>query len=85
LQNQLVGLLYQLGFSTDDPLACRDSSGRVEVAIQNLKEERWVDYKRVKVLAYSLEFTCNIALPDYIGIGKGCSTGWGVVKGLRQN
>lgn len=24
-------------------------------------------------------------LSDYIGIGKGCSTGWGVVKGLSRN
>lgn len=74
LQNQLVGLLYQLGYEPERP---------VVVSIQNLKEERWVDYKRVKMLAYSLEFACNISLPDYIGIGKGCSTGWGVVKGLR--
>lgn len=75
LRNQLVGLLHQLGYDPERP---------VEVYVQNLKDEKWVSYKKIKVLAFSLEFTCNVALPDYIGIGKGCSTGWGVVKGLRN-
>lgn len=81
LQNQLVGLLFQLGYAA--PEDNDDPAQRVTVRIQQLKEERWVDYKRVKMLAFSLEFTCNVALPDYVGLGKGCSTGWGVVKGLR--
>jgi hypothetical protein len=55
----------------------------VEVKIQQVQRERWVDFKKVKVLAFSLEFTANVALPNYIGMGKGCSLGWGVVKGLR--
>ncbi|MCB0573045.1 MAG: hypothetical protein KDC61_00560, partial [Saprospiraceae bacterium] len=48
------------------------------------KDERWIGYKGVKVLAFSLEFSCNVALPDYIGLGKGCSSGWGVLKRLKQ-
>lgn len=75
LQNQLVSLLHQLGHEKD---------GRVEVRVQHLKDERWVSYKGVKVLAFSLEFTCNMGLPDFVGIGKGCSIGWGVVRRLRD-
>ncbi|MCW5921725.1 MAG: hypothetical protein KIS77_05230 [Saprospiraceae bacterium] len=75
LQNQLVSLLHQLGCEKD---------GRVEVRVQHLKDERWVSYKGVKVLAFSLEFTCNVGLPDFVGIGKGCSIGWGVVRRLRD-
>ncbi|MBN8685009.1 MAG: hypothetical protein J0L99_20345 [Chitinophagales bacterium] len=74
LRNQLVGLLHQLGYTPEHT---------IEVFVQNLRDERWVSYKGVKVLAFSLEFSCNVALPDYIGIGKGCSTGWGVVKNLN--
>lgn len=30
------------------------------------------------------EFTVNVSLPDFVGLGKGGSVGWGVVKELRQ-
>jgi hypothetical protein len=74
LQNQIVGMLEQLGV---------DPSQKVEVHIQNLKDERWVSYKHVKMRAFSVEFTTNVVIPDYLGFGKGCSVGWGVVKGLK--
>ncbi|MFN0037553.1 MAG: CRISPR-associated endonuclease Cas6, partial [Saprospiraceae bacterium] len=57
----------------------------VQVKIQQVQRERWVSFKGVKVLAFSLEFSANVALPSFIGLGKGCSVGWGVVKGLRGN
>jgi hypothetical protein len=73
LRNQLVGFLHEFGVETER---------RLEVYVQNLKDERWIEYKRVKMKAFSLEFTANVALPDYLGVGKGCSVGWGVVKKL---
>jgi hypothetical protein len=30
--------------------------------------------------AFNIKFTTNISLPDYIGLGKGSSSGFGVVK-----
>lgn len=74
LQNQVVGLLQQLD--------C-EAERQVEVKIQQLKEDKWVSFKGVKVLAFSLEFTSNVALPDFLGIGKGASVGWGIIKGLK--
>lgn len=76
LQNQLISLLEQLGCPPDP-------ENPVVVKIQQLKDERWVSFKKVKVLAFSLEFTANVVLPDYVGLGKGVSVGWGVVKGLN--
>ena len=76
LQNQLISLLEQLGCPADP-------ENPVVVKIQQLKDERWVSFKKVKVLAFSLEFTANVVLPDYVGLGKGVSVGWGVVKGLN--
>jgi hypothetical protein len=73
LQNQIVDLLAQLDVRPNKQVA---------VHIQNLQEERWVSYKKVKMRAFSLEFASNVPLPDYLGLGKGCSVGWGVVKGL---
>jgi hypothetical protein len=74
LQNQLVALLQQLDCTPET---------EIQVKIQQVQRERWVTFKGVKVLAFSLEFTANVALPNYIGLGKGCSMGWGVLKGLR--
>lgn len=75
LQNQVVSLLHQLGHEPERP---------VEVKLLSKKDERWVGYKNVKMLAFSLEFSCNVGLPDWIGIGKGCSSGWGVIRGLKN-
>ncbi|MCK6692498.1 MAG: hypothetical protein L6Q97_10390 [Thermoanaerobaculia bacterium] len=74
LLNQIVSLLHQLGYHPERP---------VEVKLLSQKDERWISYKSVKMLAFSLEFSCNVALPDNLGIGKGCSSGWGVVKRLK--
>jgi len=75
LHKQVLSLLEQL----DSAPAASDA---LTVKIQQVKDERWVSYKKVKMLAFSLEFTANVHLPDYVGLGKGCSEGWGVVKGL---
>lgn len=74
LQNQVVGLLHQLGLEPERP---------VELKIRELKDQRWVEYKGTKVHAFSIEFEANVFLPDFMGLGKGCSSGWGVVRGLR--
>ena len=76
LRNQIVALYQQLGIQPDR---------HIDVHIQHLKDERWVTYKGVKVLAFSFEFLTNATLPDYLGLGKGASVGWGVVKGLSNS
>jgi len=55
---------------------------RIEVRITKLKRIRYLPYKGQKVLAFSLNFRCNVSLPDWVGIGKGASTGFGTVKQL---
>lgn len=54
----------------------------IEVDILKLKEVRTVSYKDQKLLAFSLNFRCNVSLPNYIGLGKGASVGFGMVKRL---
>lgn len=75
LRNQIVALYQQLDIQPER---------HIEVHIQHLKDERWVTYKGVKVLAFSFEFLTNATLPDYLGLGKGASVGWGVVKGVGK-
>lgn len=73
LQNQLVALCYAFDYA---PLTA------LEVRVQDIRERRWVDYKSVKLLCFSLEFSARLHLPNHLGLGKGASTGWGVVRRL---
>ena len=57
----------------------------VEVKITKIKELKMLEFKRKKMLAFSINFTTNMSLPDYVGLGKGASSGFGVVKGMSEN
>ena len=76
LTNHLVALCQSIGQAADQRL--------IRAKILTLKDTKWIAYKRTKMLAFSLEFESNLNIPDYIGIGKGASMGFGVVKALRK-
>ena len=40
-------------------------------------------FKDVKMTAYDLRFTCNVSLPNYIGLGKGVSHGFGTIRKIQ--
>jgi len=44
-----------------------------------LDEER-VEYKDIPLLGFTGEFRVNFKIPDFLGLGKGVSQGFGVVK-----
>ena len=44
-----------------------------------IEEPRPLLYKGVKMMAFDLDFKTNVSLPDYIGLGKGVSLGFGMV------
>lgn len=47
--------------------------------ITNITGQRPYIYKKVKMMAFDIEFKTNISLPQHIGIGKNASVGCGVV------
>jgi len=47
--------------------------------ITDITGQRAVTYKKVKLMAFDIEFKTNIQLPQYIGIGKNASIGCGVL------
>ncbi len=57
----------------------------IEARITQLKGSRWLPFKGRKVLCFNLNFTTNMSLPDYVGLGKGVSVGFGGVKLIRQS
>jgi hypothetical protein len=52
----------------------------VEVCLLDISEPKTAQYKNVKLLSFDVEFSCNIMLPEFIGLGKGVSKGFGVVN-----
>ncbi len=53
--------------------------------ITQIKDNRLLKYKEVKMMAFNVEFKSNVSLPDFIGLGKGASTGFGVVARKKEN
>jgi hypothetical protein len=57
---------------------------RLEVKITVMEAEKLSRMKDIKVATFKLRFQSNIFLPDYIGLGKGASKGFGIVKHIRK-
>ncbi|GAB4017520.1 CRISPR-associated endonuclease Cas6 [Spirosoma koreense] len=57
----------------------------VLVNIRDIAPIRWQKFKEQRMATFDVEFDCNVFLPDFIGLGKGVSTGFGVVTQLRNN
>ena len=57
---------------------------KVSVKITDMEAEKLSRMKDIHVAAFNLRFTSNIYLPDFIGLGKGASKGFGIVKQIRN-
>lgn len=53
---------------------------KFEVHIQQIQKDYFATYKGTGLQAFDLIFRTNFFLPDFIGLGKGVSTGFGVIK-----
>lgn len=58
----------------------------VKVQIQELRGEKMVHYKGVPLMAFDVNFSSNVFLPNFLGLGKSASHGFGVVynKSIKQ-
>ena len=74
LQNILIGNILSfckgVGITIELEIKC---------VITQIMETRTYTYKGVKMQGFDVEFKSNISLPDYIGLGKGVSLGFGMV------
>jgi hypothetical protein len=57
----------------------------IECVITELKEPQERRYKGVYLMSFDCSFKTNISLPDYTGLGKGVSLGYGMVKRMNKN
>ena len=58
---------------------------QIKVRIRNIQKTKNLKYKNTHLLAYTLDFSTNVDLPQYIGLGKGVSRGYGVLTHQKNN
>lgn len=56
----------------------------IKVQIQELKGEKMIRYKGVPLIAFDVIFNCNVFLPNYLGLGKSASHGFGIIRQFRE-
>lgn len=56
----------------------------ITATITHLSEPRLLRYKGTKLMSFDLEFRSNFSLPDFAGLGKNASIGYGVVTRKRR-
>ena len=74
LTSNILSMLKSLDYFIDAQLV---------VSITNISEPMSVRYKNVKMVSFDVEFMSNLALPNYIGLGKGVSVGHGIVSKIK--
>lgn len=74
LERMLVGNILSfakgIGINLEKELLCK---------VLDIGEPRLLSAKGVKMMAFNVEFKSNLSLPDYMGIGKHVSLGFGTV------
>lgn len=56
----------------------------IKVRIHEIKRTKNIKYKNAFLLAFDVAFSANVFLPNYIGLGKGASHGYGMVR-MKRN
>jgi len=57
----------------------------INVRINEIQSIRKIKYKDQLRLSFNINFKTNVFLPNYIGLGKGVSIGYGTVKQIYNN
>lgn len=74
LENILIGNLLSLAkglqINVDE---------QIKVNIKNISEPYIVKNKGVKLMAFDLEFVSNMSIPNFLGVGKNASVGYGMI------
>lgn len=75
LTANILSMLKTFGVHLDAPL---------QVAITHISQPRILTFKGIKMMSFDVNFNSNISLPDFIGIGKGASLGFGTLTHQKQ-
>ena len=79
LEEKLIGNL--LSFFTEMGFRAEQ---QIDLHITNITNQRLAHYKGVKLMAFDIEFKVNLVLPQYIGVGKSASVGYGTLTKITN-
>jgi hypothetical protein len=79
LERMLIGNI--LSFSKGAELTIEKP---ITVSITNIDEEKIIRYKGLPLKAFDLKFNTNISLPNYLGLGKSVSHGFGIIETIKN-
>jgi CRISPR/Cas system endoribonuclease Cas6 (RAMP superfamily) len=74
LRGNILSFLKGVDIHIDDDLQC---------TITQLSEPRTVKNKNVKLMCFDAQFKSNVSLPDFIGLGKNASIGYGMITTIK--
>lgn len=57
--------------------------GRVMCRINEVHQCESIHYKNMDLAAFDVDFVCNVSLPNYIGLGKHTSVGYGTITEIE--
>ena len=92
--NQLEGVVNKAkmmeSILTGNILSMLKSQGiivekHIDVCITAVLKEKLLKYKNVRFSSYDIDFKTNLLLPNYIGIGKSASNGFGLLTRKHNN
>jgi len=61
-----------------------DIDKQISLRIDELIKAKIVPYKQQKLLSFDIRFRSNVFLPDFVGLGKGVSLGFGTVSQIKN-
>lgn len=70
LKGNLLSMCKGLGISL---------SNQIQLSILDISNQRLVRHKDIKLMSFDVEFKTNLSIPDYMGIGKNASLGYGTI------
>ena len=76
LIGNILSFLKGINIHLEDEIKCK---------IIALNEPKIARSKGVKLMSFDIEFKTNIHLPDYIGLGKNTSLGYGIIKRIKKD
>jgi hypothetical protein len=62
-----------------------DEPVELKTSIQKINSTKYIEYKGQFHLTFSMNIKSNLLIPNYIGLGKGVTTGFGIIKQLSDN
>lgn len=71
LRGNILSMAKGVGWNVDK---------KIEIDLLEIEETRVVRFKGVRLKAFNVQFESNVFLPNFLGLGKGVSFGFGVVR-----